>query len=75
MAVSAAAAERSIQASERVKEQVCVGMLLPPVVLRQVFVFSICFLVTYRLSGLVWTRCARTHTRARMHAQVLWPKH
>ena len=48
------------------------GMLLPPVVLRQVFVFSICFLVTYRLSGLVWTRCARTHTRARMHAQVLW---
>ena len=36
--------------------EVCVGMLLPPVVIRQVFVLSIRFLLTRRLLGLVWTR-------------------
>ena len=43
------------------------GILLPPVVIRQVFVLSICFLVTCRLSGLVWTRCA--HIPPRPHAR------
>ena len=50
-------------------------MLLPAVVLRQVFVFSICFLVTYRLSGLVCdqsgqgARALITHTHPRPHAR------
>ena len=43
------------------------GTLLSSVVMRQVFVLSIRFLLTRRLLGVVWTRCA--HIPPRLHAR------